>query len=251
MDDIGKFQWTLSTSRWVSLDGVPNQVKSGINLPSIDEVLSGEIPLLSELNVRDPKHFKAGGLHENIHVWEEITKEHPQREMILFWIRDGVDVNRFSRPDSGTFKGVHYDSDFSTPRVFKNHGSCKKFGSFIRETIRSRLSAGAVRVWGRVGDTDPPFLVLPITIEPSKPRLCIDARYLNLWMRDSPFALDKLIDVSRYVYRGSYTSPDMITCYSRSRHSNALDSNGVVGGSFARHYRSDGRSLLSFTILSV
>ena len=57
MDDIGKFQWTLSTSRWVSLDGVPNQVKSGFNLPSIDEVLSGEIPLLSELNVRDPEHF--------------------------------------------------------------------------------------------------------------------------------------------------------------------------------------------------
>ena len=77
MDNIGKFQWTLSTSSWVFLDGVPNQVKSGINLPWIEEVLSGEIPLLSELNVGDPEHFKAGGLHENIHVWEEITKKHP------------------------------------------------------------------------------------------------------------------------------------------------------------------------------
>ena len=113
-----------------------------------------------------------------MHVWEEITKEHPQHEMILSWIRDGVDVNRFSRPYSGIFKGVRYDSDFPTPRAFKNHGSCKKFGSFIGETIRSPLSTGADRVWGRVGDTDPPFLVLPITIEPSKPRLCIDTRYL-------------------------------------------------------------------------
>ena len=51
-----------------SLDGVPNQVKSGLNLPSVDEVLSGEIPLLSELNVRYPEHFKVGGLHENMHV---------------------------------------------------------------------------------------------------------------------------------------------------------------------------------------
>ena len=93
------------------MDGVPNQVKSDFNLPSIDEVLSGEIPLLSALNVRDPGHFKAGGLHENMHVWEEITKEHPQREMILSWIRDSVDVNQFSRPYSGTFKGVRYDSD--------------------------------------------------------------------------------------------------------------------------------------------
>ena len=59
---------------------------------------------------------------------------------------------------------------------------------------------------GKGGGHRSPFLVLPITIEPSMPRLCIDARYLNLWTRDSPFALDKLIDVSRYVYRGSYMS---------------------------------------------
>ena len=95
---LAKFKWPLRTSRCVSLDGVPNQVKSGINLSSIDEILSGEIPLLSELNVRAPEHFKAGGLHENMHVWEEITKEHPQREMILSWIRDGVDVIGFLVP---------------------------------------------------------------------------------------------------------------------------------------------------------
>ena len=86
--------------------------------------------------------------------------------MILSLIRNGLEVNRFSRPYSGTFKGVHYDSDFPTPRVFKNHGSCKKFGSFIGKTIRSRLSSGAVPVY-----IPPPFLVLPITIEPSKPSL--------------------------------------------------------------------------------
>ena len=79
----------------------------------------------------------------------------------------------FTRPYSGSFKGVRYDSDFPTHRVFKNHGSCKKFGSFIGETIRSRLSTGAVRVWGRVGDTDPPFLVLPITIEPNQSHVYI------------------------------------------------------------------------------
>ena len=30
------------------------------------------------------------------------------------------------------------------------------------------------------------FLVLPITIEPSKPRMCHDERYLNLWIRTIP-----------------------------------------------------------------
>ena len=49
-------------------------------------------------------------------------------------------------------------------------------------------------------------MVLPLTVEPSTPRLCIDARFLNLWMRDSPFSLDKLRDVPRYVYPDSLMS---------------------------------------------
>ena len=49
-------------------------------------------------------------------------------------------------------------------------------------------------------------MVLPLTVEPSKPRLCIDARFLNLWMRDSPLSLDKLRNVPRYVYPDSLMS---------------------------------------------
>ena len=90
------------------------------------------------------------------------------------------------------------------PRVFGNHGSCKKFASFIGNTILQRLSMGAVKVWGRVDHDEPPSVVLPLTVEPSKPRLCIDGRYVNLWMRDCPFSLDKLIDVRRYASRDSY-----------------------------------------------
>lgn len=74
-----------------------------------------------------------------------------------------------------------------------------KFADFITETLEQRLKRGAVTVLGRVGEVDTPHLILPITIEPSKPRLCIDARFLNLWMKDTPFSLDKLIDVPRFV----------------------------------------------------
>ncbi|KAK3701457.1 hypothetical protein QZH41_004064 [Actinostola sp. cb2023] len=78
--------------------------------------------------------------------------------------------------------------------------------SAVRESVTSRLLTGAVRVWGEVGIVEPPWLVLPLTVEPSKPRLCIDARYLNLWMVDTPFSLDKLAQVPRFVYSGSYMS---------------------------------------------
>ena len=40
-------------------------------------------------------------------------------------------------------------------------------------------------------------IVLPLTIEPAKPRLCINLMYLNNWVIDIPFSLDTLKDVPR------------------------------------------------------
>ena len=77
-------------------------------------------------------------------------------------------------------------------KQFRNHVSCKKFNEFISNEIINRVRTGAFRVWGEVGVDDPPHLVLPLTVEPSKPRLCLDARFLNLCMGDSLFSLDKL-----------------------------------------------------------
>ena len=91
-------------------------------------------------------------------------------------------------------------------KTLKNCPSCKQFVDFISETLSQRLQTGAVAVWGKIGVVQPLHLVLPITVEPSKPRLCIDARFLNLWMKDTPFSLDKLIDVPRFVNKNSFMS---------------------------------------------
>lgn len=40
---------------------------------------------------------------------------------------------------------------------------------------------------------------MPLTVEPSKPRLFHDNRFLNLWVNDSPFHLETLKDVHRLV----------------------------------------------------
>ena len=66
------------------------------------------------------------------------------------------------------------------------------------------MAAGVLDVWGRVGEVTPPHLVLPLTVEPSKPRLCHDERYLNLWIRDLPFRLDHLPHFPRYVLPGHF-----------------------------------------------
>ena len=117
-----------------------------------------------------------------------------------------MNITDFIVPYRGKFKGSMYKSDFPPRKCFSNHRSCKKFSDFVSKEILKRVKTGALRVWGRVGFVDPPYLVLPLTVEPTKPRLCLDARFLNLWMRDQPFTLDGLVDVPRYVYKGSYMS---------------------------------------------
>ena len=66
------------------------------------------------------------------------------------------------------------------------------------------MSAGNLSVWGEIGRVSPPHLVLPLTAEPSKPRLCRDERYLNLWIKGLPFELDDLSDWPRYVLPRHY-----------------------------------------------
>jgi hypothetical protein len=52
-------------------------------------------------------------------------------------------------------KGKHFDSDATV---------CEGYTKFIAKT-------GSLTLLGKVGECDPPYLVLPLTIEPSKPRL--------------------------------------------------------------------------------
>ena len=100
---------------------------------------------------------------------------------------------------------------------------------------------------GKVGEVQPPHLVLPLTVEPTKPRLCHDARFLNLWMQDKPFKLDRVSDLPRYVSRDSYQSVlddksgyDHILLADNNR-TIFLASSGVGGISPTIRYRLAGR----------
>ena len=54
------------------------------------------------------------------------------------------------------------------------------------------------------GQVSLPNLEFPLTVEPAKPRLREDARFINLWTVDVSFKLDGLIHLPRYVGRESY-----------------------------------------------
>ncbi|KAK2547135.1 hypothetical protein P5673_033102 [Acropora cervicornis] len=72
------------------------------------------------------------------------------------------------------------------------------------KTLMDCLRTGTTSWLGRVGEVEPPFLVLPLTVEPTKSRLCHNARFLDLWMEDNPFTLHTLNDLPRYMTKDSY-----------------------------------------------
>ena len=101
--------------------------------------------------------------------------------------------------------GEHYDSDSPPYKMFRNNMPCKPVVSFVQKTrMINRLETGVISLVGRGGEEALPHIVLPLNVEPPKPCLCHDPRYLNLWMRDNPFSLDTLNDLPRYVTKDSF-----------------------------------------------
>ena len=198
--------------QWVNFRGEPVSVSGGRAandhlMQAVRSVEKGiQIGDVQSLVFPDPNNFEAGELHRNVHSWEVLAERFPSLEQqeVLTWIREKVSIDPYFRPFRGRFKGEQFDSERPPQRLFKNNISCKPFISFIQETLLQRLRNGAISLVGKVGQVDPHYLVLPLTVEPTKPRLCHDARFLNLWIVEKPFTLDKLLDLPRYVFKDSY-----------------------------------------------
>ena len=150
----------------------------------------------------DPCNFIAGSIHNNKHVWVKIIEE--SNSEVLNWVNNYADIHDLMQPFKGMFWGVQYDDVYPRSRQFNNAANCQEHIDFINDEITSRLQSGAVTLLGKVGEVQPPYIVSPITIEPTKPRLCINLMYLNSFMKDTPFNLDTLVDVPKTVRKGSF-----------------------------------------------
>ena len=161
-----------------------------------------DLDLDSDMYFSDPSNFVAGNVHRSTILWQKIIDR--ENEEALDWICNGVDVNKYLQHVNGTFWGVHYDHSYPPPRQFQNASNCRQHTQFLKNEILSRLQSGAISLVGKVGEVDPPHIVSPITVEPTKPRMCINLMYLNCFMKDTPFNLETLVDVPRTVQGGSF-----------------------------------------------
>ena len=70
----------------------------------------------------------------------------------------------------GNFKGRHYDSGAPIEIFFPNSNSCRDHVDSVKKEWYERIKKGSVSVIGKVGECVPPFIVMPLTVEPTKPR---------------------------------------------------------------------------------
>lgn len=98
----------------------------------------------------------------------------------------------FSAGSKEILKDNHLIQINPPKQYFQNSSYCKNVVPFIKSQLLEKVKNGSLHVIGKLGQCELPHIVIPLTIEPSKPRLCHDERYLNLWIKDNPFHLETL-----------------------------------------------------------
>lgn len=101
---------------------------------------------------------------------------------------------------------------------FQNAPICKQFKEFICSELYERIPTESFSVVGNVGECELSLIIMPLTVEPTKPRLCHDDSNINLWTKDTPFQLENLKHVPRMIEKDM----KMITCDENSGYDHVI-----------------------------
>ena len=164
-----------------------------LTLQDFKSILHDEVSTLPQKVQREEKGFMVGSLGLCEIFWEkEILSDHPNKQLLLSWLQ-GVRIelffNQFTRE---VYKGKKVEAKNPTPIQLKNYVPTE-FASWVNTTIKEYKRIQMLVPWSEVRRENEnllPDLILPLGIEPQKPRLLWDARYLNLFCKQCPFSLD-------------------------------------------------------------
>ncbi|XP_070544085.1 uncharacterized protein [Ptychodera flava] len=168
------------------------------------EVKNGLNVSVKDLRFRDPNFFLAGGIHTQKEAWFKILRSQDNERQVGHWIEHGVSVFDFIAPFKGEIFGTRYNCSFPPSIYLPNNPICRRHRDFVSSTLLDRVKSGALEIWGAVGKVPPPYIVMPLTIEPTKPRLCHDQRYINNWIKDMPFKLELITNLPSYLGSNHY-----------------------------------------------
>ena len=115
-----------------------------------------------------------------------------------------------------------------------------------RGEVEQLVSTGCIARWADVADTSlytKPHMVLPLGMEPKKPRLIWDARWLNLMCVHSPFTMDGVGKVAQCAWPGAHqvtidhkSGYHHVALKPSSSWQSTLDSKGKTNSTCSRSY---------------
>ena len=190
-----------TSSKWISVEGLevqpPTCIHDNEGLRLMDHQQD-----MSSVYLRDSSGFVAGQLGQHLQSWEAILGENQDRATIMQWLESGVDVASWFKPFCGTFRGSQYDCAVPPQINFPNSRSCAENSVFVARQLEEKIRSGSIELLRRVEScTEWPVCIIPLTVEPSKPRLCHDERFLNLFVKDLPLSWTHLGNYPGY-WRG-------------------------------------------------
>ena len=158
--------------------------------------------------VWDKNDFVPGFVRKHVPFWRDvILKDHPLRDTLVSYLRDGVDIYDLLLED---FKGpsthLPYNIDRFPGAEFRNYIP-QGFDQFVETEISSLLLKGCVVRWEDVRSPSGPArprLRMAMSVETTKPRLIFDARPLNECCMKKPFAMDTVSRVGLVAEKGCY-----------------------------------------------
>jgi hypothetical protein len=169
-------------------------------------VLRGELARIANLRVRSDKTFVAGCLPQFFEEWQTNFAEIPGFTTVKTWLQHGVDFYDFFTHYSGIYRSRKLNSVVPPPMYFPNAPIA--YGWFVTETILKGLKNGSMKYVGKVGKDSAPRVVnaLSISVEPTKNRLILSMKGVNLFCKDTHFQLQTLAEIVKGVKPGGYFS---------------------------------------------
>ena len=133
-----------------------------------------------DVPIRMGDDFVLGGLAREFPFWRDaLLTDHPERNSILTWVRDGISVDEFLLPDA---RGVSVEHQFN-PAAFPGEEMpnrvAEEFHEFVTGEVATLVSRGCLVPFEGVRTSENPArprVTMPLSVEPSKPRLIYDAR---------------------------------------------------------------------------
>ena len=188
--------------------GLPQKSWRTLTLEDFKNILHDKVSgILPERVMRKEKEFMVGSLSLCADFWErEILADHPKKQLLMSWIK-GVKIETFFKPFTREeYKGIKIEAKIPPPVQFSNYVP-QEFFPWVSETVQEYKRIKMLVPWNQVRREEEsirPQLILPLGIEPNKPRLLWDARYLNLFLKQCPFTLEGVDKISTIGWENMY-----------------------------------------------